>query len=115
MARAKLPVEIPLTFFVLRWIPEIERYVIHLDDAKRSSHDLGHYAPQVVRQLTWWRLPKMLAERAVDAAHEFRAVQVIPRQDRVINLIPRGAQRDVVAEMLRQIEEQPNTTFSQLP
>lgn len=111
MARAPIPTSIPLkTFFVLRWIPEVEEFVIHLDDATRTSHLLGGYSPQVVRQLTWWTLPKMLATRAVDAAREFRAVQVIPTQDRVINLIPRGAHRDVVAELLAQTEAEMDLT-----
>jgi hypothetical protein len=115
MARAPLPSSIPIsTFFVLQWEPNAEEFVIHLDDDKRSSHRLGSYSPQVVRQLTWWGLEKMLAARVVDAAREFRAVQVIPAQSRVINLIPRTKSQDVVAEALRQIENQPQNQFIQL-
>jgi len=115
MARAPLPPSVPLnTFFVLQWLPDAEEFVIHLDDKQRSSYRLGSYGPQVVRQLTWWGLPKMLATRVVDAAHEFRAVQVIPTQDRVINLIPRGEQKDVVAELLRQAEIENTQPFIHL-
>ena len=115
MARAPLPPSIPIvTFFVLQWLPDAETFVIHLDDEKHSSHRMGGYSPQVARQLTWWGLPKMLAERVVDAAREFRTVQVIPKQSRIINLIPRGKPGDVVAEMLRQAESEPQNQFIQL-
>lgn len=114
MARAKLPAAIPLTFFVLTWVPDAEHYIVHLDDASRSSHNLGEYSPQVVRQLVWWGVTPRLADRAVDAVREFRAVQVIPSKDRVINLFPRGKSKDVVADMLREIESQPANTFSHL-
>lgn len=114
MARAKLPTSIPLTFFVLRWLPENETYVLHVDDAKRTSYDMGGDALRLSRQLTAWGVPKMLADRAVDAAREFRAAQAVIRSNRVINLFPRGKTGDVVGQMFQQLDTQDQNTFTYL-
>lgn len=115
MARAKLPISPPMSpFFVLRWDVDTEDMVIHLSDEKRTSFSLGDYLPQVVRQLILWGIPKLLAEQCTDAAKEFRAVQVVPSDGRVINLIPRGNCGDTVAEQFKQIENVENQAYGYL-
>ncbi len=106
MARAPLPDRISIgTFFVLRWDVDAERMFLWVDDAAHSSYDMGCHLSAVVDQLVLWGVPKLFAARAVDAAREFRAVQVIPTQDRVINLLPRTSQANPVAEQLAAMDE----------
>lgn len=114
MARAKLPTSIPLTFFVVRWLPDRETFVLHVDDAKRTSYDMGGDALRLARQLTAWGVSKMLAERVVDAAREFRAAQAVIRSNRVINLFDRGRVGDVVGQMFQQIDSQEQNPFQYL-
>lgn len=111
MARAPLPDRIPTgTFFVLRWDVDAERMLVQVDDEARSSYDLGCVLPRVVDQLALWGVPRLFATRAVDTAREFRAVQVIPTQDRIINLIPRTPNSNPVAEQLAAMDDlNPNT------
>jgi hypothetical protein len=77
-------------FFVLCWEADAERMVLHIDDEDRSSYNLGGHPPDVLRLLIRWGLDEQLADRAIGQAREFSAVQVIPAQRRVINLIDRG-------------------------
>lgn len=106
MARAPLPDRIPLgTFFVLRWDHDAERMILQVDDEAHSSYDMGCDLPKVVFQLKLWGVPALFAERAVNTAREFRAVQVIPTQDRIINLIPRKTNSNPVAEQLAAMDD----------
>lgn len=92
MAKVPLPRDLlnGQTFFVLRWDDEREKMFIHIDDKDKSSYDLGGNLPQVVRQLTWWGIDDLYADRVVNQAKEFRAVQAIPAQNRILNLFDRS-------------------------
>ena len=99
MARAKLPTAIPGPFFVLRYDKEREVMSIWMSDTE--SHAIGEeitpdgdirFNPTAAsHQLQRWGVDKLVANDAVDQALEFRSVQVIPREKRVINLIRRGS------------------------
>lgn len=100
---------------MLVWEHEREEMVIFIDDEKHTSYSLGSYLPQVVRQLTWWGVRAQFADRAVNAAREFRKVQAIPSQDRVINLIDRSDPRKtLVAEQLSAIDSRSPTRYIHL-
>lgn len=91
MARVPLPPDLlkGQAFFVLRWDDERDKMFVHIDDEDKSSFDLGGYLPQVVRQLTWWGIEELYADRVVNQAREFHAVQAIPSQNRILNLFDR--------------------------
>lgn len=115
MPRAPLPTSVKLLpFFVLRWDADMEEMVLHLADASRTSYSMGSDLPQAARQLTLWGVKKIDAERAIDAAREFRAVQVILDQDRIIPLIPRAVPNNAVAQQFAEIEQQESTTYVHL-
>ena len=83
--RAPLPESLPGRFFVLGYDRDRATYILVVDDADESSYNLGHDIPTIMQQFERWGL-KDIGNRAVDAAREFRLVQVIPKEDRVIRL-----------------------------
>lgn len=93
MAKAPLPDIFPGEFFVLRWDRDRETFVVELDDEAHSSYDLGP-EPLVVAELFRRRgLTKQLREQTVDLAREFGMAQCIPAQERVLQILPREAQK----------------------
>ena len=84
-----LPDRIHGAFFVLQWETISGAFVLTLDDADHSSFDLGESAVDVVRMLVARGFEHGFAGSCVDLAREFRAVQCIPAQARVILLFRR--------------------------
>ena len=93
MARAPLPDELPGTFFVLEWDRARECFILHIDDEDGSSYNLGNVIETVMMRFRIWGLPR-IGNRAIDAAREFGVVQVLPEEDRIINLINRDVRPD---------------------
>lgn len=93
MARAPLPDELPGTFFVLEWDRACECYILHIDDKDGSSYNLGSVIEIVMMRFRVWGFPR-IGNRAIDAAREFGVVQVLPKEDRIINLIDRDVRPD---------------------
>ena len=120
MARAALPEQLPLDpFFVLRWDPDVEDMSVIVDvrvddSSDLQSYSLGDYLPGVSRALQFQGLDPLFADRAVDAAREFRAVQVIPRTSSVIPLIQRTLNHDPVIDMLAQQDQEQQTSYAHL-
>lgn len=118
MARASLPSQVALLpFFVLRWDVDTEQMVIYVRDEKgdQASYELGDHLPTVSQQLTFWGLgDPLFVDRAVDSAKEFRAVQVIPEQARIISLHKRTADEKLVADMLTEAERPEGSTYASL-
>ena len=83
--RSPLPASLPGDFFVLGYDRDRLTYILVADDADNSSYNLGREIPVIMQQFALWGLAD-LGNRAVDAAREFRLVQVIPHEDRVIRL-----------------------------
>ncbi|RKX65559.1 MAG: hypothetical protein DRP42_04545 [Tenericutes bacterium] len=92
MAKAPLPKFIPGDFFVLTYTRGSGRYVLHLDDADGSSYNLGSNVDFILRQFELWGY-EGIARDAIDRARTFRTVQVIPEQNRIINLFERPNER----------------------
>lgn len=77
-AKATLPKEIPGQFFVLDYSRAWEKFTLRLDDADKSSHDLGTDWLKFVFQFTRvWNVPVGVIELAVDYAKEFGRSQVV--------------------------------------
>lgn len=118
MARAALPNAIALLpFFVLRWDVDIEQMIVYVrgDDGDQASYELGDHLPSVSAQLCRWGLSDpIFVDRAVDSAKEFRAVQVIPDQKRIISLHRRDGQQKLVADMLNDAERPEGSTYASL-
>lgn len=106
MARVARPSALQLDpFFVLRWDADMEQMVIYVEvDGKPESYELGDYMPGASRQLQLWGVDPFFADRAIDTAREFRAVQVIQSQDRIIPLHKREAAGRLVADALAESE-----------
>lgn len=92
-ARAPIPRTLPGEFAVLTWDPDGERFLCIVDDADRSSYDLGGDIQKVRRQMRAWGMEPAVADEAIDRAREFRACQFIPSQQRTVQLPPRPAPR----------------------
>ncbi len=117
MARARLPDAIPGPFFVLRY--DKEREVMSILMSETESHAIGEvvtadgglqFNPTAAsHQLQRWGVDKFVANDAIDQALEFRSVQVIPREKRVINLIRRGSnvRDDLLAQAFAIHDERP--------
>ena len=125
MARAKLPASIPGTFFVLRY--DKDRDVMSIWMNATDSHSIGEEVNQHTgeswfnptagsHQLQRWGVEKFCANDAIDQALEFRSVQVIPAERRVINLLPRGSQvRDAqIVHAFAVHDEQPRNSYAYL-
>lgn len=100
MARAAIPENLleGHEFFVLRFDVDAERLYIHIDDEDSSSYDLGDDLLAAAKMLERWGVDAQFADRAVHQAREFRIVQAIPSQHRVLNLFSRSTARiDVFA------------------
>lgn len=89
MPQAPLPETLPGDFFVLEYDRDLGRYLLHVDDADGKSFRLPGSVPRIQLQFRQWGLDKRLSDDVIDAAREFGAVQCIPAQRRVINLIDR--------------------------
>lgn len=87
MARPPFPASVTGDFFVVTYDRNGEHYTLHVDDADRSSYKLATLAI-AMRMFELWGFGA-LGLRALDQAREYGAVQVVPKQDRVINLIER--------------------------
>jgi hypothetical protein len=72
-------------FFVLGYDRDRMTYILVADDADDSSYNLGRDIPTIMEQFKRWGWAD-IGNRAIDAAREFRLVQVIPQEDRVIRL-----------------------------
>lgn len=99
MAKAPVPTSIPGEFFVLTYTRLTGRYVIYFDDVDQTSYDLGSDIEKVWRQFEFWGM-EGLGRNACDRARNFKMVQVIPEQGRIINIFKRAneSKRDVFAE-----------------
>ena len=98
-----LPESLPGSFFVLGYDRDRDVYILVLDDEDESSFNLGSDVPVVMRRFEQWGL-KDIGNRAIDAAREFRLVQVIPHEGRVIR-IPQ-TDPDGAALIAKQLHEQ---------
>jgi hypothetical protein len=81
--RAPFPDQLPGEFFVIMYDRDRERYILHTDDAERSSYELPLMMPQILFLLRKWNVSK-IGERAVDMAREFGMAQAILGTDRVV-------------------------------
>ncbi len=116
MSRARLPTSIDVRFFVLAFDREMQTMTIFLSETE--SHRIGDVtAPgftgadadllqfegaQASRQLQRWGVERYFADRCVDQAVEFRTVQCIPAEERVINLIQRDGRSEVLRKMFEE-------------
>lgn len=98
------PSKLPGRFFVLTFDREDRVFVLHVDDADKSTYDLGT-EDDIGEMRLAFRLRGYDAnsvDRWIDLAHEFGAAQYIPNDspyqpDRVIQILP----RDIDAGQLR--------------
>lgn len=88
MSKAPLPEQLPGDFFVLVWDRDREVFILHVDDADRSSYMLGGEVPKLMLQFRLWGYAD-IGNRSIDMAKEFGAVQTIPEQNRTIALFNR--------------------------
>lgn len=98
MPQAPLPETLPGDFFVLEYNTDTEVFVLHLDDEDGSSFRFGTLAtvPRMQTQFRLWGLDPKVTDRAIDAAKEFRSIQCVWSQDRVISLIDRNPENPLV-------------------
>jgi len=97
VAKAPLPDTIPGDFFLLTYDRDGEQFTLYVDDAGRSSYNLGSDIPTVMRYFCRIGF-KILGDQAIDLAKEFGAAQVIPADERVIRVRPepqRGNKPDI--------------------
>lgn len=85
-----LPEKLPGAFVVIEYQKETERYLIHLDDATRSSYDLGGDIQRIMRTFDRWGYSQLLCD-SLDFAREFGAAQAVFQSGRTIPLFDRGA------------------------
>ena len=111
--RAPLPKVLPGDFFVLAWDRDREVFTLVVDDADESDYNLGGDIQKVMRHFDSWKL-KEIGYRAIDAAHEWGMVQVIPTEDRIIRLSGRDPV-DTVSGRLQALEEQEHGNVRHLP
>lgn len=112
--RVPLPTTLPGAFFVLGYDRDRDTFVLVVDDDDESSYNLGRDIPPIMQQFERWGLAD-IGPRAIDAAREFRLVQVIPREDRIIRLT---GHEDPVTHIARQLaahEEQESAHVRHLP
>ena len=96
MALAPLPYQLPGKFFVLEYNKDAENFVIYTDDEDCSSYTLGGDLQAVRVRFRIW-IGQELGDKVIDTAKEFRLVQCIPAQNRIINLFNRESTADVFA------------------
>ena len=90
MAKAPLPVQLPGEFFVLEWNKLRETFILHVDDAEKSSYNLGSDVQIAMMRFRVWGLED-IGNRAIDIAREFGVAQAIPKGNRVIPIFERFA------------------------
>ena len=114
--QAALPKRLPGDFFVLGYDRDRDTYILVTDDEDESSYNLGHDIQKVMRQFEQWGL-KEIGNRAIDAAREFRLVQAIPAEDRVIRLAGHNENEPMkhIARQLKAQEEQEQGHVKHLP
>lgn len=95
MAIAPFPDKIPGLFFVLSYFKDQDLFRIYLDDENKSSYSLRIQPKALSGKLTACGVDAQTAQDAVDRAIEFRLVQCIPDQKRVISLHKRTSSRSV--------------------
>lgn len=104
--KAPLPKELPGDWFVLGYDRDRDTHILVVDDEDGSSYNLGHDVQKVMRQFELWGL-KEFGNRAIDAAREFRLVQGIPSEDRVIRLAGHDTTpADLIARQLIEKEQE---------
>ena len=108
--KVPIPDELPGRFFVLEFDRENRSYVLTIDDAERSTFDLGSDVQQVRRVFRLRHFPVDRTDVLIDYAREFGAAQYIPRpgkhvQDEVIQLPPR-LPPDTSAWSWKELEEE---------
>lgn len=101
--RAPVPAILPGQFFVLEYNREGEAYSLHVDDADRSTYDLGADAAELqmllrtrVAEVDGGALQPSKVDQLIDIAKEFGMAQYIPQvgglvEDRVLPILPRDA------------------------
>lgn len=109
MAIAPLPAALPGTFFVLAYFRDSGHFRMYLDDDVGSSYIVKLSPTDLSVRLQAYGIDKQTANDAVDRAVEFRSVQCIPSQKRVISLIRRTPERSVVS-----FEQERNHAFAHI-
>lgn len=104
MAKAKFPDYIPGDFFVLvceKSQPGVLivgasvgrfRFTLIVDDDDQSTYDLGSNLSVIFRRFELWGLGE-IGREAIDRARNFGTVQVIPAQNRIINIFDRDGKK----------------------
>lgn len=115
MATAPLPDLLPVRpFFVLRWSEDADTLLLEPTSMLfaapalgNDTLDLGDHLPDISRTLQMrGDIDQLFADRVVDTAKEFKAVQVIYDQQRIIPLFKRTADVPAISDALKFVEQQ---------
>jgi len=105
---APLPERLPGEFFVLTYDRDSQVYTLFVDDAQESSYKLGNLETARLRFKVWGL--RDFGDRCLDQAREFKEVQGIWSQGRVINLFDRKDRRNVFVQ-----DDEDDRTYAPLP
>lgn len=90
--KPKLPETLPGEFFVLVRDHDRERYTLIVDDADRTSYNLGSDIGRLMIQFRIWNLGP-LGDNVIDLAKEFGACQGIPRENKAVPVFERPSDK----------------------
>ncbi len=93
MARVKPPLKLKGAFCVLDYWPESDTFQLFCDDDTGNTYDLGNDLNFVRAMGRVWGIDKIVFERALDLAKNYRSVQLIFEGNRVIPLIDRHTEK----------------------
>ena len=93
MARVKTPLKLIGDYFVLDYWPESDTFQLLMDDGTTNTYDLGADLTQIRVMGKVWGVESYVFERALALAKNFRSVQVILEDGRVLPLLEREGTR----------------------
>ena len=86
--RPPFPKELPGKFAVISYDRDLERFMLYVDDERKSSYDLGRNVQVIMARFEQWGHRRVLCE-TLDLAREFGTAQAIFKDGRTIALFGR--------------------------